>query len=383
MDISLVTETYPPDVNGVSTTLGRLVAALQSRGHRVSVICPRGREHRYLDDGIEVPGLALPFYREVRVGLPRRRAFLEEWREDPPDLVHIATEGPLGASALAAAEALSLPVTSSLHTNFHSYARSYRVGWLTAPVMRYLRRFHNRTATTFIPTRQQAEELAPLGFERLAVLGRGVDVELFHPQRRDRALRRAWGADDGTPVLLHVGRLAAEKNLDLLVAAMARARAVDPATVLVVVGDGPERGRLERALPEAVFAGIRRGEDLARHYASADGFVFPSRTETFGNVLLEAMASRLVCLSFDYAAGRLLIEPGVNGLLAPPDDEAGFLDLVPDLLANGVGGCRERARRTAMQHDWERVIDVFEHRLLSVAGEATPALAVLEREGSA
>ena len=383
MDISLVTETYPPDVNGVSTTLGRLVAALQSRGHRVSVTCPRGRERRDLDDGIEVPGLAMPFYREVRVGLPRRRAFLEEWREDPPDLVHIATEGPLGASALAAAEALSLPVTSSLHTNFHSYARSYRVGWLTAPVMRYLRRFHNRTATTFIPTRQQADELAPMGFERLGVLGRGVDVQLFHPQRRDRALRRAWGADDGTPVLLHVGRLAAEKNLDLLVAAMARARAVDPATVLVVVGDGPERGRLERALPEAVFAGIRRGEDLARHYASADGFVFPSRTETFGNVLLEAMASGLVCVGFDYAAGRLLIEPGVNGLVAPPDDEARFLDLVPDLLASGVGGCRERARRTAMQHDWGRVIDAFEHRLLNVAGGAAPGHPVLEREGSA
>ncbi|MFO7582524.1 glycosyltransferase family 4 protein [Guyparkeria sp.] len=383
MDISLVTETYPPDVNGVSTTLGRLVAALRSRGHRVAVTCPRGRERRELADGIEVAGLAMPFYREVRVGLPRKRAFLEQWREDPPDLVHIATEGPLGASALAAAEALSLPVTSSLHTNFHSYARSYRVGWLTAPVMRYLRRFHNRTAATFIPTRQQADELAPMGFERLAVLGRGVDVDLFHPQRRDRALRRAWGADDGTPVLLHVGRLAAEKNLDLLGAAMARARAVDPATVLVVVGDGPGRTRLERALPDAVFAGIRRGEDLARHYASADGFVFPSRTETFGNVLLEAMASGLVCLSFDYAAGRLLIEPGVNGLLAPLDDESGFLDQVPDLLGIAGGGGRGRARQTAMRHDWGRVIDAFEGWLLNVAGEPGPTVGVLQRQGSA
>lgn len=376
-----MTETYPPDVNGVSTTLGRLVDSLRERGHRVVITCPRGSRPRDLEEGSEVPGLSMPFYREVRVGLPRKRAFLEEWGEDPPDLVHVATEGPLGSSALAAAEALSLPVTSSLHTNFHTYARSYRVGWLTAPVMRYLRRFHNRTATTFIPTRQQATELAPMGFERLEVLGRGVDTHLFHPRRRDPSLRRAWGVGDGTPVLLYVGRLAAEKNLDLLVAAVKRAREIDPATVAVIVGDGPERVRLERALPEAVFAGVRRGKDLARHYASADGFVFPSRTETFGNVLLEAMASGLTCLSFDYAAGRLLIEPGVSGWLAPLDDEPRFLDLVPALLT-ADGARRERARQTACRHGWGEVIDAFESRLSSVANGARPAMTCIQEEGS-
>lgn len=376
-----MTETYPPDVNGVSTTLGRLVDSLRERGHRVSVTCPRGPRSRELANGREVAGFSMPFYREVRLGLPRKRAFLDEWWDDPPDLLHIATEGPLGASALAAAEALSVPVTSSLHTNFHTYARSYHVGWLTAPVMGYLRRFHNRTAMTFIPTGQQAVELEALGFERLEVLGRGVDTQLFHPRRRDRALRRAWGAGDGTPVLLHVGRLAAEKNLDLLAAAIRRAREIDPATVAVIVGDGPERARLERALPDTVFTGFRRGKDLARHYASADGFLFPSRTETFGNVLLEAMASGLACLSFDYAAGRLLIEPGVNGLLAPPDDEARFLDLVPDLLA-AEGACRERARETALRHGWRDIVDAFELRLLSVARGRAPSQVYAEEEGA-
>lgn len=379
MDIRLVTETYLPDINGVATTLGCLVDALRLRGHRVAVTCPRGRSRRDLGDGTEVPGLALPFYPEVRFGLPRRRAFLDEWREDPPDVVHIATEGPLGASALAAARALDLPVTTSLHTNFHAYARAYRLGWLARPVMRYLRRFHNRSDGTFIPTDKQAAELTANGFERLVVLGRGVDTDLFSPARRDRALRSSWGADEHTPVLLHVGRLAAEKNLDLLIEAMDLARSIKPATRLVIVGDGPERGRLERHLPGAIFTGALRGEALARHYASADGFLFPSLTETFGIVVLEAMASGLDCLSFDYAAGRMLIESGANGLLAPIDAPEGFLDQVPALLDGDPDGRRARARETALKYGWSAVIDSFEQHLLGVAEGAERQPAVMER----
>ena len=366
LDIRLVTETFSPDINGVATTLGCLVEALRDRGHRVEVTCPRGRSRRDLVDGIEVAGLALPFYHEVRFGLPRRRAFIEAWREDPPDVVHIATEGPLGASALAAARALDLPVTTSLHTNFHAYARAYRLGWLAGPVMRYLRRFHNRSDGTFIPTDKQAAELAANGFERLVVLGRGVDTDLFTPARRDPVLRASWGADDRTPVLLHVGRLAAEKNLDLLIEAMELARSVHPATRLVIVGDGPERARLERHLPGAIFTGALRGETLARHYASADGFLFPSLTETFGIVVLEAMASGLDCLSFDYAAGRMLVEPGVNGLLAPIEAPETFLDQVPMLLDDDGDGRRARARETALEHGWSAVIDGFEQNLFAV-----------------
>nr|WP_284047239.1 glycosyltransferase family 1 protein [Guyparkeria hydrothermalis] len=379
MDIRLVTETFPPDINGVATTLGCLVAGLRERGHRVVVTCPKAAVARDLGDGEEVPGVALPFYREVRLGLPRRRAFLADWREDPPDVVHIATEGPLGASALAAARALDLPVTTSLHTNFHAYARDYRLGWLASPVMRYLRRFHNRSANTFIPTATQAAELGAQGFERLMVLGRGVDTDLFNPERRDASLRAVWGADDATPVLLHVGRLAAEKNLALLADSWSRARAIDPQTRLVVVGDGPERTRLERQLPGAVFAGALRGEALARHYASADAFLFPSLTETFGIVMLEAMASGLDCLGFDYAAGRQLIDPGVNGLLAPFADTAGFLDRVPDLLAPESRRRRVRAAETGRAHSWAAIVDAFEQNLADVADTSTTDAAARER----
>ena len=252
------------------------------------------------------------------------------------------------------------------------------MGWLAMPVMRYLRRFHNRSDGTFIPTDKQAAELAANGFERLVVLGRGVDTDLFSPARRDTALRASWGADDETPVLIHVGRLAAEKNLDLLIEAMELARSVNPTTRLVIVGDGPERGRLERRLPGAIFTGALRGEALARHYASADGFLFPSLTETFGIVVLEAMASGLDCLSFDYAAGRMLIEPGANGLLAPTDARQAFLDQVPALLAREAGDRRHRARETALQYGWSAVIDAFEQHLLSVVEGGERRAAALE-----
>jgi len=366
MYVSLVTETFPPDINGVATTLSQLHAALRARGHRVQVICPRAGGGRTLAEGFEVPGLALPFYREVRIGMPMGGRMGRSWQAERPDLVHIATEGPLGWVALRVARRLGIPVTSSLHTNFHAYARHYRAGWLTRPVMGYLRDFHNKTECTFIPTDQQAGEMRALGFKRLVVLGRGVDTELFSPDRRDAALRARWGVGGHTPVALHVGRLAPEKNLGLLIDSLIEMRWQQPDLAAVIVGDGPERHRLEQALPWVHFAGMQRGESLARHYASADLFVFPSKTETFGNVVLEAMASGLACLSFDYAAGNSLIDDRVNGRVVPVDDDGAFVIVARELLVPSVVQMGVRARETAVRHDWRAITERFERQLLSI-----------------
>jgi glycosyltransferase involved in cell wall biosynthesis len=398
MYISLVTETFDPDINGVATTLKQIHSALRASGHRVQLVCPKGDTARVLDDLVEVPGLALPFYTDVRLGLPVGRRLKRRWQIERPDLVHIATEGPLGYAALRTAKALGLPVTSSLHTNFHTYMTFYRVGWLAMPVMRYLKWFHNHTACTFIPTGQQAETLGERGFDRLAVLGRGVDTSLFNPERRDEALRAQWrqqqvGITDGDEnyrVALHVGRLAPEKNLDLLVQAFSAMRAAQPALVGVVVGDGPERARLEKALPWVIFTGMKRDEPLARHYASADFFVFPSKTETFGNVLLEAMACGLSCISFDYAAGNHLINDGKNGYLVPLGDDEQFVQAAV-AMAEQVSGQNarqmgSRAREVAATFDWARVTSAFEQHLKDVlqveSAKSTPEAcsAVQERE---
>lgn len=373
MFISLVTETYAPDINGVATTLAKLHEALLAAGHEVEIICPRGKTPRMDINALEVPGVALPFYPEVRLGLPMRRTLRRRWESRRPDLVHIATEGPLGYAALREARRLTLPITSSLHTNFHTYTRDYRVGWLGQPVMRYLRWFHNRTALTFIPTEQQSVELASQDFARLVVLGRGVDTQLFSPDRRDPALRAEWLSKSPTsdtntpPIALHVGRLAPEKNLDLLIASFKAMRAEHPTLVAVIVGDGPERARLKKALPWVEFVGMQRGEALARHYASADVFVFPSTSETFGNVVLEAMASGLAVVSFDYAAGNRLITPGVSGHLAALHEEPAFIAAACQAVRAPSPALRAAARAVAIEHDWGAITHAFEQHLCRVA----------------
>jgi len=370
MKLALVTETFPPEVNGVSMTLGRLVKGLRERGYKVQVVRPKqDDEDEERDPGnsssheLVVAGMPLPGYKGLRMGQPSAYRLLSEWRESPPDIVHVATEGPLGLTALWVASVLGIPASSTYHTNFHQYTGHYNIGLIRDFILVFLRIAHNSCGCTLAPTRQMANELKALGFKNMGVLSRGVDTVLFSPQRRDPALRSEWGAKEGDPVFAYVGRVASEKNIDLAIEVYRKASDRLPNTAMVVVGDGPERRRLEKAYPEIVFAGMRKGEDLARHYASADIFLFPSTTETFGNVVTEAMSSGLAVVTYDYAAGRELIRNGENGLLADYDDAADFKKLAERLCDLGVerfSGIRESARETATTVSWGRVVEDFQ-----------------------
>ncbi|MCB1887734.1 MAG: glycosyltransferase family 1 protein [Rhodocyclaceae bacterium] len=372
--IALVTETYPPEVNGVAMTLGRMVDGLLERGHRVQLIRPRQRAesgetaHAALDEQL-VRGVAIPRYADLKFGLPARNALIRRWTSDRPDVVHVATEGPLGWSAVSAARRLGLPVTSDFHTNFDHYSGHYGLGWLKQPVGAYLRRFHNRTAATYVPSHDMARRLVGKGYRGIEVIARGVDCQLFSPARRSEALRAAWGlAPDGLAVI-SVGRLAPEKNLPATLRLFDAIRRRVPTARLVLVGDGPSRAALELQRHDVVFAGMRHGEDLASHYASGDLFLFPSRTETFGNVTLEAMASGLPVVAYDYAGAAELIRDGVSGLLAPFDDEARLRDRALEAAttradAEAIG---RAARKVAEAHDWDRINDAFAAALAAVA----------------
>ncbi len=360
--LCFVTETYSPEINGVATTVGRLVNGLLARGHRVQLIRPRQNRNdtQRHAGGLEVlpqPGIRIPFYRELKLGLPVSHRLMDIWRRQAPDLVHIVTEGPLGSAALRSARRLMLPVSSSFHTNFHSYSRHYGFGLLAAPTVAYLRRFHNRTACTLVPTEELADQLRLLGFCNTQVLARGVDTRLFAPARRDWELRREWGAGPDDPVLLYVGRLAVEKNLELAIQAFQAAHTRCPSARLVLVGDGPLAGKLKAHYPQVIFCGMRTGEELATHYASADIFLFPSLTETFGNVTLEAMASGLAVVAFDYAAAHRHLEQGRSGLLAPIQQPDAFVEAVKMLAFDSV--CRQRfrqeARRAVQMFEWEKI----------------------------
>jgi glycosyltransferase involved in cell wall biosynthesis len=371
LSVSFVSETYPPEINGVALTAGRTVEGLRRRGHRVQIVRP-ARTDRELrvparphDDEIALPGLPLPRYQGLRFGLPAARTLTRLWSANRPDIVHVVTEGPLGWSAVSAAHRLGVAVTSDFHTHFEQYSEHYGIGWMRRPIAAYLRRLHRRTAATFVPTRALARDLGRHGYHGVEVIGRGVDTELFSPERRCPSLRAQWGVDDQGVAVLYVGRIAPEKNLALLLRAFAAIARDRPAAKLVLVGDGPSLTGLRRSHPEHVYAGMRTGQDLARHYACGDIFLFPSLTETFGNVTLEALASGLAVVAFDYAAGAELIRDGHNGLLAPNGDEQAFVAAACRLVRDRavLGAIRAQARPSVASNDWESVLDAFARSL--------------------
>ena len=370
--IAVVTETYRPEINGVALTLGRLVDGLRDLGHLVTIVRPRWHEAgpglgRLDDDATAhtgvtvVPGIPIPGVHGVQVGMPSAGRLRRLWQRKRPDVVYVATEGPLGWWAVRVAKQAGIPVFSGFHTNFHSYSVHYRCGWLRAAILRYLGYFHGRTRGAIVANSDLGDRLRALGVERISVLGRGVDNRLFNPTRRCATLRRHWGAGEDGLVAISVGRVAPEKNLELAVTAFRAIQIVSPSARFVIVGDGPSRAALQKQHADIVFAGVQTGDQLASHYASADVFLFPSETDTFGNVTLEAMASGLAVVAYDYAAAHQHIAHGETGLLAPLGDAQAFIQAAASLAmesgrASTIG---LRARTSVAVLDWPSVVERF------------------------
>ncbi|WP_373387716.1 glycosyltransferase family 4 protein [Pseudomonas alcaligenes] len=369
LHIALVSETFPPEINGVANTLGRLCQGLRERGHRLQLVRPRQADEDTPDDEdlLLTRGWPLPGYAGLQWGQSSLHKLLRRWQRHRPDVLYIATEGPLGLSALRAARRLGIPVVSGFHTNFQQYSDHYGLGLLSRLLTGYLRWFHNRSRLTLVPSPSQRLELQRRGFERLELLARGVDGQQFHPMRRSAELRAEWGLGENEIAVLHVGRLAAEKNLQLLVRAFRSLQQSLPQRrlKLVLVGDGPLRPQLQAELPDALFCGVRRDAELAEHYASGDLFLFPSLSETFGNVVLEALASGLAVVAFDQAAAAQHIRHGHNGALATPGDETAFIEAAHWLLedAESLRRVRLNARRHAGQQGWASIVEQFEAHL--------------------
>lgn len=314
MRYAIVTETWAPEINGVALTVQSMEQGLRERGHRVELVRPRQTRGQQPETHERlVAGLPMPRYPGLRFGLPATRRLISSWNRHRPDAIYVATEGPLGWSALRAARRLRIPVATGFHTRFDLYMRDYGASFLEPLALRWMRRFHNAAQATLVPTEALRRELHTLGFAHPVRLARAVDTDLFRPQRRDDALRAAWGLRAEDLAVIHLGRIAPEKNLDLAVRAFREIQRDSPQARFVWVGDGPERERLQREHPDFVFCGMQRGETLARHFASADLFLFPSRSETYGNVTLEAMASGVPTVAFDYGAARECLCDGVHG----------------------------------------------------------------------
>ena len=344
MRYAIVTETYPPEVNGVALTVQGLELGLRAAGHQVDLVRPRQSSDVDAAEGtVLVTGANLPRYPGLRFGLPAPSRLTRQWQQQRPDAIYIATEGPLGWSALRTARRLGIPVATGFHTRFDEYLPDYGVAWLQAAALRWMRRFHNQADATLVPTQELQQFLGEQGFDRVRLLARAVDSSQFEPERRDPALREEWGIDGNGFAAIYVGRIAPEKNLGLAVKAFRRLQQVRPKARFVFVGDGPARAKLAHDNPDFIFCGVQRGDALARHFASGDLFLFPSRSETFGNVTLEAMASGLATVAFDYGAAREYLRTDESGIAVNDDSE--FVTAAVQLA--GDDALRHRLGRTA------------------------------------
>jgi glycosyltransferase involved in cell wall biosynthesis len=361
--IAFFTEVYWPMVSGVSLTVQRAAAGLEERGHSVRVYTATYELSEEQGDRPEVhrsrsrPLFVSP---EVQWAFPSRRRIQADLAAFSPDLVHLATEFSLGLAGLRAARELDVPVIASSHTDYERYADRYGLRWAVAPGWRYLRWFYGHASRVLCPSVPYEAHLHRRGVRHTAIWSRGVDPERFNPRYRRAEWRQRFGAGPSDLLVTYVGRIAPEKNIDVLLDAWellggraARAR-------LVFVGGGlMEREIARRNIPGVSVAGFCRDAELSTAYASADLFVLPSATETFGNVLLEAMASGLPCIAAASGGPLDLIEHGWNGWLVRPDDPAALAEALEHLLADRSQRFRlGRAARTAAEaRSWNAVHD--------------------------
>ncbi|WP_374762964.1 glycosyltransferase family 4 protein [Yunchengibacter salinarum] len=334
--LALFTGNYNTVVDGPAKALNRLVAFLKARDVDVRIFAPQVAEPAFAATGTveNIPSIPIPGRSEYRVPLGLPRAQRRALRDFAPDLLHLASPDPLGRAALKWAQGMGLPRVASFHTRFDTYPRYYGMPWLEPMVSAYMRRFYGRCDEVYVPSDSMAEELRAQGLSRLALWSRGVDRSIFTPEARSFQWRRSLGVRDDSHVIAFVGRLVLEKGLgvfrDVIRTLQARGLPVQP----LIVGEGPERARLQEQLPDAIFTGFLDGAALGRAYASSDIFFNASVTETFGNVTLEAMASGCVPVCANATGSRTLVTHDENGLLVDGQNVAGFADAIACLIRN-------------------------------------------------
>ncbi len=358
--VALFAGAYNHIADGVALTLNRLVDYLERRDIPARVFAPTGDDPALDHAGtlVSVPSIPFPGRSEYRCSLGLTSSVKEELKAFEPTLLQISTPDLLGFQALRFGRAAGIPVAGTYHTHFASYLKYYHLGLLEPVVWRYLRHFYQQCDHVYVPTTTMKDILRSHGIEEgLRLWQRGIDADRFNPGHRSASWRRAHGMDEDEVVVAFVSRLVWEKGLDMYAEVIERLERHDVPHRSLIVGDGPAREELEARLPNTTFTGFLRGEALSQAYASADVFLFPSDTETFGKVTLEAMASGLPTVCADAAGSRDLVEERTTGFLCPPDDPAAFTDRVRRLVLNAS---RRREMGTAA---YERAQDFARDRI--------------------
>ncbi|KWX71277.1 glycosyltransferase family 4 protein [Paenibacillus jilunlii] len=362
MRLALFTDTFLPQTNGVARTLGRLTGHLNRRGIEHLLFTPKSAPEDSYPDPVR-PVASIPFflYPECRLALPSMSSIQSQLNAFQPDLLHMSTPFNIGLCGLRYAHRQGLPHVASYHTHFDRYLEYYRMRRIVPLYWRYMKWFHRTCGATFAPSRETAEILREQGFERLRLWSRGVDCQQYSPDKRQAAsLRERYGISVPL-VLLYVGRIAPEKDIaTLLHALQLLPESVAAGVHLLVVGDGPLLPELRAQAPRNVtFTGVKHGEELAELYASADLFVFPSSTETFGNVVLEAMASGLPVVAAGAGGSKELVMPGRTGALFQPQEPGSLAEEICRLSSDSTlrTAMGSEGRIQALGRSWEQIFD--------------------------
>lgn len=383
--IALFAGAYNHIADGVSLTLNRLVEHLQKNGASVRVFAPTDGDPAIDHAGtlVPVPSVPLPGRSEYRLSLglsPSAKQALDDFK---PTLYHVATPDVLGSHALRRAESSGTPVVASYHTHFSSYLKYYNLDLLETPLWSYLRSFYEQCRQVYVPTNAIGEVLRGEGItSELRLWPRGVNTDRFAPRHRSASWREAHGIGENEVVVAFVSRLVKEKGLHVYADVIERLERMDVPHRSLVVGDGPARNELEARLPNTTFTGFLEGADLAAAYASSDVFLFPSDTETFGNVTLEAMASALPTICANAAGSRDLVDDGTTGRLCEPGNVESFTHATRQLVLDDALRSRMRsaALERAREFTWDKVLDlmtgyydeVLGHALASPSQSRTP-----------
>jgi glycosyltransferase involved in cell wall biosynthesis len=368
MRIALFSGNYNYVREGANQALNRMVAYAGSKGHKVRVYSPVTDTPAFEPEGelVPVPSVRLPVRGEFRLALSLPEAIRRDVRGFAPDIIHVSTPDILGTRAQTLARTLGVPVVASLHTRFETYFEHYGLGWARPLAEAHLRRFYRRSDHVLVPIPVTVDEIKQMrGDGRVSLWSRGVDRERFDPARRDLQWRRARGFDDEDVVLLFFGRLVLEKGVEEFVSVARQLHERSVAVRTLIVGDGPAREKFDQ-LEDAVLIGHLDGDELGRAVASADILLHPSRTEAFGNVVLEAMSAGLTVVCADADSARALVDDGRTGVIYSPDDRGRLLETLAALAGDPfrrqvlARGAREASARFSWDKASQSVLGAYE-----------------------
>jgi glycosyltransferase involved in cell wall biosynthesis len=363
MHVAIISDTFIPQINGVTKTMTRLKENFDKRSDvEYRFFVPDYQMKESLSSTIAFKSLRLFLYPEYKVALPNYPLFKKQLDAFQPDILHIKTQGTMGLMGLRYAETKGTPVISTYTTNLSAYLESYNLQILEKPLWAYLKNFHNKCAVNLVPSRYSKLQLEEKNIENLQIWKRCVDLEAFSPKYRSETLRASLKTKKDEVLLLYVGRIASEKNLDLLMDTVKKLNETEQAFQLIMVGDGPYREALEeQAIPNVNFVGYKTGEALAEYYASCDIFVFPSTSETFGNVILEAMASKTVVLSVNEGGVQENIISPYNSIAVDEVTPEDFYENIVALIESPDSRrfLAENAYTYAKKKGWKNLFDAL------------------------